>query len=166
MNLISKNLIIEKDIGVGNITITSNEFQYLLQFNILEDIGKEMIGYKKNYEDLEKEINDEYQKNKLCFQYISQDYNPTLDKMNQNKNELNELIIQKYFPKWKEKNILQESIDRCDIHHIYHNYYRLEYNKNMNHYLEIIENIKNISENYKQILKNIKNYLECKDVFI
>jgi len=165
LNLNTKTLSIEKNIGIGNISISPDEFQYILQFEILEDIGKEMLSCKKNYEDLEKEIQSEW--NKINIKNILpndiSDYHVFCTR---NKDKFDKLIIQKYFPQWKEKNIIQESINRCDYKHIFHNYYRREYDENIEIYIKIIDDIKKISENYKKNLKDIKNYLKCKDNFI
>ena len=57
-----KTLSIEKDIGIGMISITPNELQYNLEFNILNDISNEMIDYKKNHENLKNEISSDFNK--------------------------------------------------------------------------------------------------------
>ena len=164
MDFNTNQLSIEKSIGIGMISISPNEFQYILQFEIIEDIGKEMISYKKNYEDLEKEISFEFQKINVVNHLHGRN---RYKKFSSNEDELLwKKLIKTYFPQWKEKNIIQESIDRLDYQYIFYNYYRKEYDGNINTYVKIIDEIKKISENYKKILKDIKNYLKFKNNFI
>jgi len=154
-------LIIEKNIGIKNVTITSNEFLYLLQFDVWDEINNEFISHTKNYNDLEKEIKYEFQKINID-NIVPNDVSDYYSFCRINKDKVDELIIQKYFPKWREKKILQESIDRCDIHHIYHNYYRLDYENLRRNKIKLENDIKNISNDYKNILKYIKIYLKVK----
>ena len=51
--------LIEKNINIGFISIEPNEFQYILQFDIINDINNEMMSQKKNLDDLKKKIINE-----------------------------------------------------------------------------------------------------------
>lgn len=179
-----KTLSIEKDIGIGMISITPNELQYNLEFNILNDISNEMIDYKKNHENLKNEIYSDFNKITHPTPPLQTSRNigpPPLHKRSLlktsseissrttcidnyiNKNDFDELV-KKYFPEWKKKELIHESIDRCDFNHIFYNYYQKEYDENILKYVKLIDEIKKFSKNFKNILKNIKIYLECKDM--
>ena len=178
-----KTLSIEKDIGIGMISITPNELQYNLEFNILNDISNEMIDYKKNHENLKNEISSDFNKiNKITHPtpplQTSRNIGlpPPPDRSSSkitprttcihnyiNKGEFDELV-KKYFPEWKKKELIHESIERCDFNHIFYNYYQKEYDENILKYVKLIDEIKKFSKNFKNILKNIKIYLECKDM--
>tara|TARA_B110000914_G_C15461070_1_gene445905 strand:- start:535 stop:1158 length:624 start_codon:yes stop_codon:yes gene_type:complete len=153
------SLLIEEDIGVGNVSITNEEFLYHLQFNVLDDIDKELISCRKNYEDLENEINCEFKK------ITGTVFDPTFecgvfDRRIINSKELWDYFVEKYFPKWEEKNISPGSMERYDVKNIVYNYYYKE--------LKIIEQnkvdlqlfIKKISNDYENTLKYITIYLK------
>ena len=175
-----KTLSIEKDIGIGMISITPNELQYNLEFNIIDDISNEIIDYKKNHENLKNEIYSDF--NKITHPtpplQTSRNIGPSFPPDRSpskitprttridnciNKSEFNELV-KKYFPEWKKKELIHESIERCDFNHIFYNYYQKEYDENILKYVKLIDEIKKFSKNFKNILKNIKIYLECKDM--
>ena len=92
-------LIIEKNIGIKNVTITSNEFLYLLQFDVWDEINNEFISHTKNYNDLEKEIKYEFQKINID-NIVPNDVSDYYSFCRINKDKVDELIIQKYFPKF------------------------------------------------------------------
>jgi len=139
-------LIIEKDIGIGNVTITPDEFLYTLQFNVRNEIKKELIAHTKNYDDLEKVILTEVNNNGGRKQGL-------------------EKIIEIYFPKWKEKNIQQGAIERFDYKNIFYNYYRKEYKIIESNEIYLHDFIRIISNDYQNTLKNIEIYLKVqKDI--
>ena len=145
-------------IGVGDVSITKEEFLYHLQFNVLDDIDKELISCRKIYEDLENEINCEFKK------ITGKLFDPTFecgvfDRRVVNSKKLWDSFIDKYFPKWEEKGISPCSMERYDIKNIVYNYYYKELKIIEQNKIDLQLFIKKISNDYENTLKYIAIYL-------
>jgi len=156
--------LIEKNINIGMISIEPKEFQYILQFDVINDINNEMVSQKKNLDDLNKKINNEY--DELCRKiqdhvekYTAHERYYYGSKREQYTNKEYQKFIKKYF---ENHGAIRLSHNGFNIAQVFKDYYVSKYDKNMNKYIKTIDEIKKISENDNKILNDIKNYLECK----
>ena len=155
--------LIEKNINIGMIRIESKEFQYILQFDVINDINNEMVSQKKNLDDLNKKIINEY--NELgrkirdhVKKYTAHEaYYQGSKREQYTKNE-----YQKFIKKYFENHNIRVNHNGFNIATVFKDYYVSKYDEKMNKYIKMIDEIKKISENDNKVLNDIQNYLECK----
>tara|TARA_B110000914_G_C15432360_1_gene431981 strand:+ start:296 stop:913 length:618 start_codon:yes stop_codon:yes gene_type:complete len=154
--------LIEKNINIGMISIESKEFQYILQFDVINDINNEMVSQKKNLDDLNKKIINEYNElGRKIHEHVKKYGNEPYyqgSKREQYTNKEYQKFIKKYFG---SPNI-RVNHNGFKIATVFKDYYVSKYDKKMNKYIKMIDEIKKISENDNKVLNDIQNYLECK----
>lgn len=156
--------LIEKNINIGFISIEPKEFQYILQFDTINDINNEIISQKKNLDDLKKKIINEYNelKNKIrknVDNFRNEQYYSGSKREQYTNNEYQK-FIKKYFKNNNE--YIRLSHNGFNIEIAFQHGYVKNYDKKMNKYIKMIDEINKISKNNKKILNDIHNYLECK----
>ena len=164
--------LIEKNINIGMISIEPKEFQYILQFDSINDINNEMISQKKNLDDLKKEIFDEYKElNKKIRENVDHKIRKNIDNFRNeqyyrgsNREKYINNGYQKFLKKYFKNHIEYISLSHngFNIEIAFQQYYVSKYDEKMIKYIKIIDEINKISENDNKILNDIKNYLECK----
>jgi hypothetical protein len=156
--------LIEKNINIGMISIESKEFQYILQFDTINDINNEMISQKKNLDDLNKKIINEYKELSIEIhnhikKNFKRQYQYEFKEIADYRTKEYKKFINKYFENY---NNIRMSHNGFNIDEVFREYYVNKYDKKMNKYIKMIDEINKISKNNKKILNDIHNYLECK----